>query len=577
MYGQPLRLPSNMPLKFTEYKYEQPDLEKIREEYKDLSEKFRNARSAKEQIELIAESTRIQNDFGTMFNVGCINFSIDVNNKFYEKARGYFNENYPEFGNIVRDFTKLIVNSKYRTELEQHFGKLYFRLLELDLKFDDPGLSEHEIKENKLVTEYCKLIASAKISFDGKVLNIGGLVPYMFSTDRELRKKAIDAKWKFYNDNADELDRIFDEMVKVRDLMAKKLGYKNYVYMGYDLMQRIDYDQDDIAKFRNNISKYVIPLITDLKQRQAKRLGLEKLMYYDTTLDFNSGNAVPKGSSKWILDNAKKMYDELSPETSEFFRYMTDRELMDLENKPGKEGGGFCAYIENYESPFIFSNFNGTMGDVIVLTHEAGHAFQNYCSRYIKDRELRCPGAETCEIHSMSMELITFPWMEKFFKEDTDKFKFSLISSSITYLPVGSAGDEFQQLIYENPELTPDERNKLWLELEKKYIPDAENGDNEFLNAGRRWQTLGLIYERPFYFIDYALAQICAYEFWKRSEEDLKKAMEDYTILCKAGGTRPFLELLELAKLNSPFDEEAFKNNIYFVEDWLNKIDDSKF
>ncbi|CAN5452263.1 M3 family oligoendopeptidase [soil metagenome] len=566
-----------MTLKFSEYKYEQPDLESLRNEFKSISEKFINAQNANEQIQLIERSTKLSNYFGSMFNVGCINFSIDTTNTIYETARNYFNDSYPVFGQLEKDFSRLIISSKYRSELEMHFGSLYFKMHELSIKLSDPSVTEFEIKENNLVTEYSKLLATAKIPFEGKEYNIGGLIPFMSSTDRQTRKKAQDAKWKFFDDNKNELDKIFDELVKVRDLIAKKLGYKNYIQYAYDCMGRIDYGQNEVAQFRENVLKYALPVSTKLKQKQAARLGLDKLMYYDAGLDFNSGNAKPKGNSEWILNNAKIMYDELSPETSEFFNYMLERELMDLDNKPGKEGGGFCAYIDLYKSPFIFSNMNGTDHDVVVLTHEAGHAYQNYCSREIEIRELQSPGAEACEIHSMSMELMTFPWMHLFFKEDTEKFKFSLVANSIAYLPFGSAGDEFQHRIYENPDMAPEERNKVWLELEDKYLPDVDNSGNDFLCEGRKWQSLSLIYERPFYFIDYAMAQMSAYEFWKRSTEDLDKAMKDYTELCKAGGTKPFLELLKLAKLNSPFDEEAFKNNICFAEDWLNKIDDSKF
>ncbi|CAN5452623.1 M3 family oligoendopeptidase [soil metagenome] len=564
-------------MKFSEYKYEKPDLDKIKKEINALLEQFNDSKSASEQVEIIGQINKIRGNFGTMFNIGSINYSIDTNNKFYEDAKNFFDENSPVFTGIINNFYKNLLKSKFRSELEKHYGPLFFKTIELSLKSFSPEIIEDMKKENALSTEYGKLTASAKIMFEGEERNIAGLAPFMLSTDRGIRKAANDAKWKFYADNSAELDRIFDDLVKVRNEMAIKLGYKNFIEMGYARLYRTDYGQEQVNIFRNAVHKFIVPLTTKLRKRQAERLGLAKIMYYDAGLDFNSGNAAPKGSPDWIVDNAKKMYEDLSGETSEFINFMLDRELMDLVNKKGKEGGGYCTFIEDYKSPFIFSNFNGTADDVTVLTHEAGHAFQAYCSRNIEVPEYQSPTMEACEIHSMSMELITWPWMNLFFKEDTDKFKFSAMATSLCFIPYGTAVDEFQHKVYENPEMTPAERNAAWREVESKYLPDLNYDSNEFLQSGGRWQHQRHIYEMPFYYIDYCLAQICAYQFWKKSTDDMAKAMKDYISLCEAGGTKSFLNLLNVAKINSPFDESSLQKSIAYVDEWLETIDDKKF
>ena len=310
----------------------------------------------------------------------------------------------------------------------------------------------------------------------------------MQSTDRDVRKAANDAKWNFFSENAEQFDRIYDDFVKIRDRMAKKLGYKSFTQMGYDRMGRTDYNAEMVAKFRKQVLDYIVPITVKLKQRQQERLGIEKFKYYDQPIDYKSGNAKPHGTPDWIVNCAKNMYSELSNETKEFFDFMITNELMDLVTKKGKDTGGYCTFIEKYKSPFIFSNFNGTSGDIEVLTHEAGHAFQAYSSRNFEIPEYFFPTSEACEIHSMSMEFLTWPWMDCFFKDQCDKFKYSHLKGSVIFVPYGVTVDEFQHWVYENPNVTPDERKQAWLQIEKKYLPYIDYDENEFLINGGRWQ-----------------------------------------------------------------------------------------
>jgi M3 family oligoendopeptidase len=428
-------------------------------------------------------------------------------------------------------------------------------------------------KENQLRTEYTKLLASAKIDFEGEERNLSGLNPFMESTDRVIRKKANEAKWKFFEDNQEQFDKNYDDLVKLRDKMAKKLGYKNFVEMGYARMGRTDYDAEMVSSFRKQVLDYIVPVTLKLKQKQKERLDLDSFKYYDQPIDFKDGNAKPHGQPEWIVGCAKKMYEELSPETGEFFNFMVENEMMDLVTKKGKDTGGYCTFIEKYKSPFIFSNFNGTAGDIEVLTHEAGHAFQAFRSRNFDIPEYYFPTSEACEIHSMSMEYLTWPWMDCFFKEETDKFKYSHLKGSLIFLPYGVSVDEYQHFVYENPNATPQERNNQWLAIEKKYLPYIDYDDNDFLKKGGRWQQQRHIYLSPFYYIDYCLAQICAFQFWKKSHENRENALSDYVRLCNAGGSQSFLDLVELANLVSPFKEGSIKPIVNEIENWLDNVE----
>lgn len=402
------------------------------------------------------------------------------------------------------------------------------------------------------------------------------MVPFTLNKDRDVRKRASDAKYTYFVENEAEIDRIYDELVKVRAKIAKKLGFKNFVELGYARMNRSDYNPEMVANFRKQVQEYIVPVASKLYERQKERLGLDSLTYYDEKFEFVSGNAVPKGNAEWILENGIRMYSELSLETKEFFEFMVEGELLDLLTKKGKRGGGYCTYIPDYKAPFIFSNFNGTSGDIDVLTHEAGHAFQVYSSRWIKIPECNFPTYESCEIHSMSMEFFTWPWMELFFKEDTDKYKFIHLGGAVKFIPYGVTVDEFQHYIYENPDETPEERKKAWREIEKKYLPHKNYEGCDFLERGGWWFQQSHIFKSPFYYIDYALAQICALQFWKRANENREEAWKDYVELCKIGGTKSFLELVDYANLKSPFENGCVSSIINSIEQWLTSVNDKK-
>lgn len=564
-------------MKFKDFEYTRPDLEQVGKEVEALLTKFNQVETFEEQNKIVEEIIKIRSNVETMENLVYIRHSINTEDEFYAKEQDFLDENMPLYQNIVVKYYNELINSKFRSELEEVWGKQLFTLAELQLKTFSEEIIEDLVKENKLVTEYDKLIASAKIDFEGEIRNLSQMTPFKQSKDRAMRKKAYESYINFFEENESEFDRIYDELVKVRDTMAKKLGYENYVGLGYDRMSRSDYNSDMVANYRKQVYEDLVPIVVELKDRQKKRLGLDEMKYYDEPLEYLTGNATPKGEPAWIIENGKKMYKELSKETDEFFNYMVEKELLDLVSKKGKMSGGYCTFISDYKSPFIFSNFNGTSGDVDVLTHEAGHAFQAYMSRNLGVPEYSFPTYEASEIHSMSMEFITWPWMELFFQDEVDKYKFSHLAGAVNFIPYGVTVDEFQHFVYENPEATPEDRKTKWREIEKKYLPFRDYEDNDFLNNGGYWFRQGHIFASPFYYIDYTLAQVCAFQFWINIRKDRDAAWDNYLKLCKVGGSKPFLELVELAGLKNPFLDGTIKQVMEPIKEWLDGVDDSKF
>ncbi len=563
-------------LKFKDYEYKRPNIDSIQKEVNNLIEKFKGAKDAKEALDAFYAVEKVYADSSTMAVLSSVRNSIDLADEFYDAEEKFFAENGPKLQEVSNNFNKVLLESPFRKDLEEELGSYIFEKLECSVKTFSPEIIEDLQEENLLVLEYQKLISSAQIEYKNEERTLAQLVPFMQDSDREVRKESFELYYGFMGENESKFDEIYDKLVKVRNRIAKKLGFENFIPLGYLRMGRTDYNANDVARYRDFIKEFVVPLSNDLRYRQKNRLGLEKLEAFDLSFEFPSGNPTPKGKPEWIINEAIKMYDELSPETSEFFRFMYDRELLDLVAKKGKRPGGYCTYIDNYKAPFIFSNFNGTQHDVEVLTHEVGHAFQVYQSRELIG-DYRWPTYEAAEIHSMSMEFLTYPWMKNFFKEDIEKFEFSHIQGSALFLPYGASVDEFQHFVYGNPDVSPEERRTKWREIEKTYTPYKNYDSNEYLNKGGFWQKQGHIFAAPFYYIDYTLAQICALQFYKKSTQNREETWNDYLNLCKLGGSKPFLQLVEAANLKSPFKDGLMGDLMKFVKEKLDNIDDSQF
>ena len=564
-------------MRFEDYEYTRPDMQVMTTTFEALLHTFEHAQDEEILEQTFEGINELRAEFASMYNIGHIRHTIDTRDTFYQSENDYFDEISPSFSALETRYYKALLSSPQRQKLEQRWGKQLFTLAEMTQRTFIPEILEDLQEENRISSEYVKLKGSAKLEFEGESYNLIGLAPIETGEDRSRREAASATKWAYYAEHSSEIEGIYDQLVKVRTRIAHKLGYKNFVELGYVRMGRSDYDATMVAQYREQILEHIVPIASELYARQQKRLGLDEFKYFDEEYKYPSGNAKPQGDPDWIVNHASSMYKELSPETDTFFQFMLQSNLLDLVNKEGKFPSGYCTYIDKYKAPFIFSNFNGTSGDIDVLTHEAGHAFQVYSSRDIGLSEYNWPTYEACEIHSMSMEFFTWPWMKLFFEGETDKYKFAHLAGAIQFLPYGVAVDEFQHVVYEQPDMTPAERNAAWRSIEKKYLPHRNYGDNAYLNGGGFWQKQNHIFQSPFYYIDYTLAQVCAFQFWKKDQEDHKTAWSDYVRLCQAGGSQSFLDLVQLANLRSPFEPGGVASVVGDIKRWLDGVDDSSF
>ncbi|MEL1225297.1 MAG: M3 family oligoendopeptidase [Candidatus Neomarinimicrobiota bacterium] len=562
-------------MKYSELQYERIDVEKRRNSMKEYLDKFSNAHSVEDQINIILEVNEQNKEYHSYSAMASLNFSRDINDEHAKAEKDYYDSIGPDMIEIGDSFEKAVNQSKHKDELSKKWGEKFLTDIETSLKTFDPKIKEMLKEETNLRNEYTKLTAGAKITYDGKEYNLAGLGPFHSNEDRNIRKASYEARFNWFSENSEALDDIYDKLVKLRHKIATTLGYDNFIELGYMRMGRSDYGPNEVANFRKQIVDHVVPVVKKLVQKKKDILGLDHLYFYDG-INFKEGDPKPKGSPDHLIKEAQVMYRELSNETGDFFDMMVEEELMDLVNREGKRPGGFCTSFPKYDRPYIFSNFNGTDHDITVLTHEAGHAFQCYSSRNQPLLGYLWPTMEAAEIHSMSMEFFTWPWMHKFFKEETERFKYKHIAGSLSFLPYGACVDHFQHWVYENPEATPKERNQRWLDFESIYLPNRDYDDLHFPKTGGIWQGQLHIYQMPFYYIDYTLAQTCAFQFWIKNQQDSKKAWKDYVHLCKAGGSQSFTKLVALAGLELPFNDGCLETVVEHVSDWLDKVDPNK-
>ena len=549
-------------MKFTEMPYNRPDIGRIATECEALTQGVRNAKSAAEVLEKHKEFTVINKNILTLQWICYIRHTVDTKDEYYDGEQGFFDENLPIIMKIGMDFYKAMVESEFRDKLDEALGQLWFINIDLLIKLYDERIIEEMQKENALISEYKKLLASASLDFDGKKVNLSQLGAYQQSKDREIRKAAYAKRTEFFLEHENELNEIFDELVKLRNEMALKLGHKNFIKLGYIKMKRNCYDAATVKRFRDQVKNVLVPFLRDMHEQRRKALGVDKLKFYDEDIYYADGNPRPKGTPEEMFEAGKKMYNELSDETRVFFEFMLENALFDVLAKEGKAGGGYCTYMPDYGAPFVFANFNGTSDDVDVLTHECGHALCAYTASNIEILEYQDYTSDIAEIHSMSMEFFTADWMELFFGDETRKYLYMHLASALAFIPYGCMVDEFQHIIYENPDMSPDERKAVWQKLEGEYKPHLDYDGDPFFGKGGHWQRQAHIYEIPFYYIDYCLAQTCALQYRVWMEKDRAEAWKSYIELLKKAGTKTLTDVVAEAGLKSPFDPDCLETLI---------------
>ncbi|PDX58419.1 M3 family oligoendopeptidase [Faecalibacterium langellae] len=558
-------------MKFNEMTYTRPDIGALLARCRELAAKAAAAPDGDALVRLYYEQSEAFAEYNTAANLANIHYTCDTRNAYWKAEQDFFDANGPAVTNASVEISRAFLANPHVDALTAKFGTTCVAGMKNAVLGMDDRTVELQQQFNALVSRYQQIYGGALVELDGKQLTIPQLGPYKEDLDPAVRRAAYEAEAGYFDAHRAELDELYGEIVKNLNAQARVMGYHDYSELSYVRMNRIGYGPEEIRKFRDQVANDVVPQLQKVMALRAKRTGIARPTFTDLPIMFKDGNPKPIPGYKARMDAARTMYHELSPETAEFIDFMQDNELFDVESRPGKMSGGYMTSLPSYKAPFIFANWNNTSGDVDVLTHECGHAFEGYVAE--RDpaipADLECPGMESAEIHSMAMEFLTAPWHHLLFGKDTDKYALLHAEDSFVFLAYGCEVDEFQHIMYQNPDLTPDERNAEWLKLEKKYRPWIDFAGLPFYGRGAGWQRQLHIYECPFYYIDYCLSTMAALQFFLLSLTDHKDAWERYLRLVRRAGMASYTELLETAGLKVPFEEGSIKGIAQQMTDWL--------
>ncbi|NHO31742.1 M3 family oligoendopeptidase [Acetobacter fallax] len=483
-----------------------------------------------------------------------LRFSQDTTSETSKAGRDYADKLAPKVTAHEVAIKKRLLADPNRDALVAVVGAHVVQLWESDVTTFDTRIEAALEEESRLCSEYTALLASARITVAGQTVNLSGLAPWLENADRTVRHEAERARWAFFAEHGDTLDTLYARLVALRTEMARTLGFDSYTPLGYRRMRRVDYGPEQVARFREEVLTHVTPLVAKLLEARREEMGWDHLRYWDENFIDPKGNPKPAGDYDLLIGRAQTMFDRMSGGLGPFFADMVKGGYLDLKNRDGKAGGGFCTAFPDVGMPFIFANFNGTHGDISVFTHEMGHAYQNWRSRDLPSIDELWPTMEAAEIDSMGLEFLTWPHMELMVEDGAaERFRRMHLIGSLSFLPYGVCVDHFQHEVYARPEMTPAERHETWRRLERQYMPWRDYGDVAYPAKGGRWQAQGHIYKSPFYYIDYTLALCCAMQLWLQSRRDEPAAMKAYEKLCARGGSAPFTALVAEAGLVSPF------------------------
>ena len=558
-------------MKFNEMTYTRPDIDALLARCRELAAKAAAAPDGDALVRLYYEQSEAFAEYNTAANLANIHYTCDTRDAYWKAEQDFFDANGPAVTNASVEISRAFLANPHVDALTEKFGTTCVAGMKNAVLSMDDRTVELQQQFNALVSRYQQIYGGALVELDGKQLTIPQLGPYKEDLDPAVRRAAYEAEAGYFDAHRAELDELYGQIVQNLNAQARVMGYHDYSELSYVRMNRIGYGPEEIRKFRDQVANDVVPQLQKVMALRAKRTGIAHPAFTDLPILFRDGNPKPIPGYKARMDAARTMYHELSPETAEFIDFMQDNELFDVESRPGKMSGGYMTSLPSYKAPFIFANWNDTSGDVDVLTHECGHAFEGYVAE--RDpaipADLECPGMESAEIHSMAMEFLTAPWHHLLFGKDTDKYALLHAEDSFVFLAYGCEVDEFQHIMYQNPDLTPDERNAEWLKLEKKYRPWIDFDNLPFYGRGAGWQRQLHIYECPFYYIDYCLSTMAALQFFLLSLTDHKDAWQRYLRLVRRAGMASYTELLETAGLKVPFEEGSIKGIAQQMTDWL--------
>lgn len=523
----------------------------------------------KDQSELEAA---LEEDFAWRY----IKMSCDTANEQLLKDFQYFaTEIEPKIAPITNELNKKLVESPYVTELDHNKYFVYLRgvrkALELFREENVPLFTTLQVKQQG----YQGISGAMSITHQGQELTLQQASNFLKDTDRTLRQEIWEKIQQRRLQDQEALNQLFDELIKLRHQVAINAGFENYRDYMFQALGRFDYAVQDCFDFADAIAKEVVPLLKEQAEKRQAALGLSELKPWDLEVD-TSGKAAlkPFHSGAELIDKSIACFRHISPSLGDKLEQMKSQKLFDVESRMGKAPGGYNYPLAETGAPFIFMNSANSLRDLTTIVHEGGHAIHTFLSANLELNAFKhCP-SEVAELASMSMELISMEHWEVFFDQEEDliRAKKEQLTDVLKTLPWVAVIDQFQHWIYTHPQHSHQERNEAFCKIYHRFGAAFANWtgyENSFANT---WQKQLHLFEVPFYYIEYAIAQLGAIAVWKNYKENPQKGLQHYLDALALGYTRPMNEIYETAGIKFDFSAAYVRELVLFVKDELAKL-----
>ena len=430
-----------------------------------------------------------------------------------------------------------------------------------------------ETEEAKLCQQYQKLIGAQTVTFRGEEKTLVQMGRYLEEPDRALRQEAWETVAKRRLQDVDKCEEIFDELIRLRQQIAKNAGFENYRDYAFRQKCRFDYTPENCLQFHDAVEKEIVPAVREIQNERQRRLKLEKLRPWDLAVDpQNRAPLKPFAEVGEMVSRTQKIFNHLDAELARGFQQMQDLKLLDLDNRKGKAPGGYQSTLSEARVPFIFMNAIGLQRDVETILHEAGHAFHAQATRDEDLYAYRGAPIEFCEVASMAMELLGNEFLEEFYPTaEANRARKTHLEGIIGFFPWMATVDAFQHWIYTHAGHTRAERKAAYLQLMDRFGGDVDYSGCEAARA-YSWQRQLHIFLHPFYYVEYGIAQLGALQVWANSRRDKVKALNDYKKSLALGGSRPLPELFAAAGCKFQFDAATIKPLIQLAGAELKKL-----
>ncbi|KMN66694.1 oligoendopeptidase F [Bacillus cereus] len=481
---------------------------------------------------------------------------------------------------LLKRYQNLLDNkyleSPFRMELDSNvYGLLDTKITNAQKLFCEENI-ELEIQEDKLVTEYFEITGGLSGIWDGEEKTITELQSYLQDSNRDTRKKAKTIISEQFLSVEKELQNILNQLIEIRHQKAKNIQLENYRDYMFKKYERFDYSAIDCYELAESIRKYVVPLKDKILLEKKDKLQLDTLRPWDVSAVTPDQKVLkPIANENDLIEKSTHIFNKLDVEFSALLNRMYKHNCLDLTSRKGKAAGGFCEYLPASQLSYIFMNLNYTQDDIVTFIHEMGHSIHNELIKPLKLRQYIEIPAETAELASMTMELFSLNYWDTFYtdKKDLKQAKINFFKDVISYLPIMLIVDQFQHWLYENPSHTSEERNEKYLQLQKHYQSSVIHIDGYENWIATSWLPVLHIFEVPFYYIEYAIAQLGALQMYKQYKEDPKQALENYKKALSLGSSQSIKEVYDAAGIRFDFSGETIKELMLFVEEELELLE----